>query len=164
MRHKEVEVRRRFLFLLAVVSVAAGVLATTAAADRPEVIVEDVTGGQLACGDVLLTATEGTGVGRQHVHRLPSGLYRLTFRETLRGVRLTDGSTTYRAVGSIGGNFVTRDLESDEAIVSGFFRAKINVIGPDGLFGTVAFSERLTRSGQHSEVNRGTCDFADEEE
>ncbi len=156
--------RRRFLFLLAVVSVAAGILATAAAADRPEVIVEDVTGGQLACGDTLLTATQGTGVGRQHVHRLPSGLYRIMFRETLRGVRLTDGSTTYRAVGTIGGNFVTRDPESDEAIVSGFFRARINVIGPDGLFGKVAFTERLTRSGRHTEVNRGSCDFAGDEE
>ena len=85
-------------------------------------------------------------------------------RETLRDIRLTDGTTTYRAVGTIGANFVTSDIDSDEAIVSGFFHIKVNIIGPGGLLGSVDFTERLTPSGSFSEQNRGSCDFVEEEE
>jgi hypothetical protein len=138
-----------------------GATAVPASADRPARFLEDVAGGQVVCGETILTATEGTGVGREHIHQLPSGLYRLILRETLRGIRLTDGTTTYRAVGTIGGNFVTSDIDSDEAIVAGFFHIKVNIIGPGGLLGSVDFTERLTPSGSFSEQNRGSCDFVE---
>ncbi len=156
--------KTRLLVIVGSVAVAGGVFAGTAAGNRPERFVEEVAGGKVICGETTLTATAGTAVGRQHVHRLRSGLYRVIFRETLRRIRATDGETTYRAVGSLGGNFLTRDPDNDEAIVSGFFHVRINFVGPRGLFGRIDFSERLKRNGASSETNRGRCEFADEEE
>ncbi len=156
--------KARSFVAFAIVWCAATALASSASADRPARIVENVAGGQVICGDTVLTAIEGTGVGRQHVHQLRSGLYRVIFRETLHGIRLTDGSQTYRAVGSVCGNTVTADPDNEGAIVSGFFHIKVNIIGPGGLLGSVDFSERLTPSGTFSETNRGSCQFADEEE
>ncbi|MDQ3866552.1 MAG: hypothetical protein M3304_06945 [Actinomycetota bacterium] len=155
--------KTRVLVTVASVAVAGGVFAATAAGNRPERFTEEVAGGQVVCGETTLTATEGIAVGRQHVHRLRSGLYRVIFRETLRGIRATDGDTTYRAVGSLGGNFLTRDPDNDEAIVSGFFHIRINFVGPGGLFGRINFTERLKRNGASVERNRGSCQFADEE-
>jgi hypothetical protein len=149
----------RLLLALGTAVIGAGVFAPTAAADRPLSFTEDVTGGQIACGDTVVTATTGTGYNRVHVKQLPSGLYHEIFRETFKGIRLTDGQTTYHAAGSIGGNFVTSNPDSDAGIVRGFFHTKINIVGPNGLLGSVAFNERLGANGSFTETDRGTCEF-----
>ncbi|MDQ3871108.1 MAG: hypothetical protein M3301_05775, partial [Chloroflexota bacterium] len=75
--------RMRLLVIAGSVAVA-GLFAATAAGNPPEKFTEEVAGGQVLCGSTTLTATEGVAVGRQHVHQLRAGLYRVIFRETLR--------------------------------------------------------------------------------
>lgn len=153
--------KHRFLLTVGALSVAATVLAGSAAGNPPERTTERVVGEQIVCGETVLTITAGKVVTREHVHRVGRKLYRVIFRAVPKRVRLTDGETTYRAVGSVGGNFLARNPENENSIVAGFFRARVNIVGPGGLFGSIRFSERLHRNGETTTRDRGTCAFVE---
>jgi hypothetical protein len=161
-RSKEVMMKSRFLVTLGACFVAASVLAATAAADPPTREEFSPVGDQIACGDTILTVTEGTVAVVEHVHELRSGLFRVIFTEVARGVRATDeAGTVYRLRGVGHGNFMTPDPEAEGGEV-GFFRFKLNIIGRDGLFGTVDFRIRVKRNGEEIFTDRGTCQFVEE--
>jgi hypothetical protein len=151
----------RFLGTLGASLVVATVLAGMAAADPPTRQEFSPAGIQIACGDTILTITGGTVVGRQHVHELRSGLFRVIDTAVRKGVTATDDAgTVYRLEGSEHGTFTTADPEAEGAEV-GFFRLKFNIIGPAGLFGTVDFGIR-TRNGEEIVTDTGTCHFIEE--
>lgn len=147
----------RFLGAFCALIATTTVFAAAAAADPPVRSTEDVTGDEIVCGETALTITAGKLVFREHVHKLGSGLFRASFRGVPKRVRLTDGETTYRAVGSFGGWFVLRDPDDEDSAVSGFFRLKVNIVGRGGLLGTVHETERLKRNGKTVTRDRGTC-------
>jgi hypothetical protein len=123
--------------------------------------VESLPGEQVRCGTTLLTVTSGQVVGRQHVHRLRSGLFRVIFTGNARHVRLEDGEgNKFRAVGSAHGTFTTPNPEQEGNEV-GFFRVRITIVGKGGKLGTVAFTERTKRNGDTTSVTRGTCQFVE---
>jgi hypothetical protein len=143
--------------------VGASLIPATAAADRPTKEEFSPVGDQFVCGETILTVSSGVVVERIHVHELRSGLFRVIFVDIPHGVRATDEEdTVYRLVGSSNGNFTTQDPEAEEFEV-GFFRFKLNIIGPGGLFGTVDFRVQFKRNGEVVERERGTCDFAEDE-
>jgi hypothetical protein len=150
----------RFFVTLGACFVAATVLAATAAADPPTRFEFSPVGAQVACGDTILTVTGGTVVVREHVHELRSGLFRVIFTAVSHGVTATDeAGTVYHFRGVEHGNFTTPDLEGGQV---GFFRFKLNIIGPKGLFGTVFFGARAKRNGEEIFTDRGTCQFVEE--
>ncbi len=151
--------RLRFLLSLAASLVAASVVVGTAAADRPTREEFSPVGEQITCGETLLTISAGVVVDSAHVHELRNGLFRVIIHSVPRGIQATDEEgTTFRIVGSAHGNFTTPNPNTEGGEV-GFFRIKLNIIGPDGLLGTLDFLERVKRSGQEIVRDRGTCQF-----
>ena len=156
----------RVLLALCAAVLTASVFVGSAAADPPTKSQSSVVGDQFVCGETVLTIRTGTVVERAHVHRLKNGLFRLIFSVVPRGVTATvegvplEEATVYRIVGSGHGTFTTPnpDVEGGEV---GFFRVKLNIVGPGGLFGTVDFGERIKKNGEVVERNRGTCDFVE---
>jgi hypothetical protein len=153
---------RLSLGLLACV-VGASLIPAIATANRPDVEEFDPEGDQIVCDDGTLTITGGTVVGRRHVHELPSGdRFRVILVEKPHGVTATDEEgTVYRVVGAPGavGNFTTSDPDAEETGDEiGFFRFKLSIIGPDGLFGKVDFRERHKRNGEEIVRDEGTCE------
>lgn len=152
---------KRLFALFAAGALLATVLAGSAAADPPTREVEDLAGEQIRCGDTLLTVTSGQFVGREHVHELRSGLFRVIFTGTARHVRMVDeDGTTYRAVGSAHATYTTPNPEQEGGEV-GFFRVKITIVGKGGKLGTVDLTERTKRNGENVSVNRGNCEFVE---
>ena len=147
---------------LSVGALVALVLAGTATADRPQVEVENVAGDEIVCGETTLTATSGQFVSRTHVHQVGNDLYRVIFFGVTRHIRAEDeDGNTYRAVGTVQGNFLTENPDGEE-IESGFFRVNIKIIGKGGLFGTVRTVERTNRQGETTSANRGTCEIVED--
>ncbi|HZA90099.1 MAG TPA: hypothetical protein VE401_07670 [Solirubrobacterales bacterium] len=143
--------------------VGASVIPATAAADPPTKEEFSPAGDQIVCGETVLTITGGTVVTRQHVHELRPGLFRVVFSEVPKGVTATDeAGTVYRFKGSSSGSFTTPDPEAEGGEV-GFFRFKLNITGPGGLFGTVDFRVQTKRNGEEVERDRGTCEFVEDE-
>jgi hypothetical protein len=143
--------------------VGASLIPATAAADRPTREEFSPVGDQFVCGETIVTVSSGVVVERMHVHELRSGLFRVIFVDIPHGVRATDEEdTVYRLVGSSSGNFTTPDPESDEEVEVGFFRFKLNIIGPGGLFGTVDLRFQFKRNGEMVERDTGTCEFAED--
>jgi hypothetical protein len=66
--------KARLSFVLGVCVVGAGLISSTAAADRPLKEEFSPVGDQFDCGGTLLTVTGGTLVGRMHVHELDPGV------------------------------------------------------------------------------------------
>jgi hypothetical protein len=156
-------IKSRFFVTLGASFVAAIVLAATAAADPPERFEFSPVGAQFACGDTTLTVTGGKVVVRQHVHELRNKAgFRVIFTAVSRGVTATDEEgTLYRFRGVEHGTFTTPNPEAEGGEV-GFFRFKLNIIGPGGLVGTVDFGIRVKRNGVEFERDRGTCQFVEE--
>jgi hypothetical protein len=152
----------RFLVALAASFVAASVLAASAAADPPARFEFSAVGAQVACGDTILTVTGGRVVVTEHVHELRNGRFRVIFTAVSRGVTATDeAGTVYRFRGVEHGTFTTPNPDAEGGEV-GFFRFKLNIIGPGGLFGRVDFGLRIKRNGAEFERDRGTCQFVEE--
>jgi|SRR5918996_2719575 hypothetical protein len=152
---------KRLLATLGASLLAASIVAGTAAADPPTKDEFSPVGDQIACGDTILTITGGTVVTREHVHELPSGLFRVIIGTRPKGVTATDeAGTVYHLRGAERGNFTTPDPEAEGGEV-GFFQFKLNIIGPDGLFGTVDFRIRVKRTGEEVFIDRGTCQFVE---
>ncbi len=150
---------KRLLTTLGASLLAASILAGTAAADPPERDEFSPAGDQIACGDTLLTVAAGTVVTRVHVHELPSGLFRVILGSRPKGVTATDeGGTVYRLRGAERGNFTTPDPDAEGGEV-GSYQFKLNIIGPDGLFGTVDFRIRVKKNGDEIIRDRGSCQF-----
>jgi hypothetical protein len=148
--------------LLAALIVAVGVIPATAAADRPTKEESSPVGDQFLCGETLLTVESGTLVSRTHVHELKSGLFRVIDVTLPKGVTATDEEgVVYRVVGPAVANFTTPDPEAEGGEV-GFFRFKINFIGPGGLFGGVDFHLRVNRNGEEIVRDRGSCSFVED--
>ena len=139
----------------------AGLIPATAAADRPTTEEFSPVGDQFVCGDTLLTVTSGTVLERQHVQELDSGLSHVVLIETPSDVILTgEEGTEYRLVGTARGNFITAaDPEDEFLLQQGFFHFKVNLMGEEGLFGTVDFLLRRTDS-EETIQDRGSCHFA----
>jgi hypothetical protein len=152
---------------LAVVAcvVGASLIPGTAAADRPEKALEPVPLDQIVCDEtVVLTPQEGGMIAsRSHVHELPSGRFRHILAGSPRHVEATDDEeTVYRVVGSgVRGNFTSSspDPEVETGDEVGFFRIRLNIIGPDGLFGKVNFRVQFKRNGDVVERDKGNCEF-----
>ena len=150
----------RFFVALATCLVVATVLVGTAAADPPTRF-EFSPSGRIACGDTILTVAGGMVVGREHVHELRSGRSRVILTAVSHNVTATDEEgTVYHLRGVETGSFTTPDPEAEGGEV-GHFRFRLNIIGPDGLFGTVYFRIRGTRDGVQTFTDRGTCHFVD---
>jgi hypothetical protein len=147
--------------LAALAIVGAGLIPATAAADRPTTEEFSPVGDRFVCNDTLLTVADGTVLEREHVYELDSGLSHVIVIETPIDVILTDEEgTEYRLVGTARGNFVTAaDPEDEFLLEEGFFHFKVNLIGEDGLFGTVDFLLRRT-NGEEVVRDRGSCHFA----
>ena len=68
-------------------------------------------------------------------------------------------STAWSARGSR--NFTSSspdpDVETGDEV--GFFRIRLNIIGPDGLFGKVNLGFQFKRSGDVVERDKGNCEF-----
>ena len=157
--------KRLFVALVASI-VSSFVLAAAAVAVPPMKDEFSVVGDQFRCGQTVLTIRTGTVVERTHVHSLKNGLFRVitiskpkNVTATIEGVPLEEADV-YRIVGVGKGNFTTPnpDVEGGEV---GFFRVKLNIVGPGSLFGNVDFSVRAKKNGQEIEQNRGTCDFVE---
>jgi hypothetical protein len=141
--------------------VGAGFLPGTAAADPPTKEEFSPVGDQIVCDETLLTVSSGIVVSRTHVHELPSGLFRIISVDMTHDVTATDEEgTVYRLVGGGRANFTTPDPDVETGEEIGFFRFKLNIIGPGGLFGTVDFRIRGKRNGA-IEQDRGTCQFVE---
>jgi hypothetical protein len=150
--------------LVTALIVAIGVMPATAAADRPTKEEPSPVGDQFLCGETLLTVASGTLVSRTHVHELKSGLFRVINVTLPKGVTATDeDGVVYRVVGPTVANFTTPDPEAEGGEV-GFFRFKINFIGPGGVFGGVDFRVRMNRNGEEIVRDRGSCQFLEEDE
>jgi hypothetical protein len=151
----------RFFVTLGTCLVVATVLVGTAAADRPTTGAFSPVGDQIACGETILTVTSGTVEFREHVHELPSGRFRVIFSTHPKGVTATDeAGTVYRLTGVEVANFTTPDPGAEGGEV-GFFRFRLNIIGPGGLFGTVEFGARGKRSGDVVFTDTGSCQFVE---
>ena len=154
--------KSRFFATLGASFVAASVLAASAAADPPTRDEFSPVGAQVACGNTILTVTGGRVVFTEHVHELRNGRFRVIFTAVSRGVTATDqAGTVYRFRGVEHATFTTPNPQAEGGEV-GFFRFKLNIIGPGGLFGTVDFGLRTKRNGVEFERNRGTCQFIEE--
>jgi hypothetical protein len=152
---------RLSLALLACV-VVAGAIPGIAAADRPVREEFSPVGDEWLCGETMLTITGGTVVFRTHVHELPSGLFRVIDVGVNRDVTATDEEgALYRVVGAIHSNFTTPDPEAETGEEVGFFRAKLNSIGPGGLLGTLDFLERTKPNGDEVVRDKSTCEILD---
>jgi hypothetical protein len=158
---------------LAVVAclVAASLIPVTAVADQPEKTLEPVPDDQIVCDEtVVLTVQEGGMIAsRSHVHELPSGdRFRHIFAGSPRHVEVTDDEgTVYRVVGpGVRGNFTSSspDPDVDTGDEVGVFRIRLNIIGPDGLFGKVNFRFQIKRNGDVVIRDKGNCEFADDDE
>jgi hypothetical protein len=156
---------RPWLALIACV-VGASLIPGTAAADRPTKETFDPADldESIACDGTVLEFVEGsTVVSRSHVHEHPSGdRFRHIFADAPRDVRVTDGETVYRVVGpGVRGNFTSSspdpDVETGDEV--GKFRIRLNIVGPDGLFGKVNFRFQIKRNGDVIERDKGNCEF-----
>jgi hypothetical protein len=147
--------------LAALAIVVSALIPATAAADPPTTEVFSPVGDQFVCGDALLTVASGTVLERQQVRELGSGLSHVIVIETPNDVILTDEEgTEYRLVGTAHGNFLTAaDPEDEFLLEQGFFHFKVNLIGEDGLFGTIDFLLQRT-DGEEVVRDRGSCHFA----
>jgi hypothetical protein len=169
--HEQGDERRVLMKLrvsLAVVAcvVGASLIPGTAAADRPTKETFDAAVlDDIVCDEtVVLTVQEGGMIAsRSHVHELPSGdRFRHILAAAPRHVEVTDGETVYRMVGpGIRGNFTSSspdpDVETGDEV--GFFRIRLNIIGPDGLFGKVNLRFQFKRNGDVVERDKGNCEF-----
>ena len=153
---------------LALVScvVGASLIPGTAAADKPtkETVDPADLGVSIACnGTVLEAVPGGTVVSRTHLHELRSGRFRHIFSDAPRHVKATDDEgTVYRVVGpGVRGNFTSsnRDPEVETGDEVGFFRIRLNIIGPDGLFGKVNVRVQFKRNGDVVERDKGNCEL-----
>jgi len=156
----------RLLLALCAAVLTASVFVGSAAADPPTTDEFSVVGDQFACGDTILTIRTGTVTERTHVHRLKNGLFRVIMTSVPRGVTATvegvplEEATVYRIVGVGHANFTTSNPDVEGNEVSGFFRIKLNIVGPGGLFGNVDFRVR-GKNGEEIERDRGTCQFVE---
>jgi hypothetical protein len=156
--------KARLSFALIVCVVGASLIPGTAAADRPTKEELSPVGDQIACDGTVLEVTSGVVVGRTHVHELPSGRFRVISNFVNRDVRATDEEgTVYRLVGGIRLNFTTPDPDEETGEEIGFFKIRINIIGPGGLFGKMKFTERVKPNGDEVIRDKGTCQFVEEE-
>jgi hypothetical protein len=146
--------------------VGATVLAGSAAADPPTVDEFSPVGDQIACGETTLTIRTGTVVTRTHVHPLQNGRFRVIITEAPRGVTATEEgvpleeATVYRLRGVAHGSFTTPNPDAEGGEV-GSFRFRLNILGPGGLFGTVAFRIQVKRNGDELFRDTGTCQFVE---
>jgi hypothetical protein len=134
----------------------------TVAADRPTEEEFSPVGDQFLCDQTLVTVESGTVLEREHVLELGSGLSHVIVVETPNDVILMDqGGTEFRLVGTARGNFITAaDPEDEFLLEQGFFAFKVNLIGENGLFGTVDFLLRREKTGDEVVRDRGSCHFA----
>jgi hypothetical protein len=156
--------RRVFMMLvsglLGTASVGTGV--GPALADPPTVETESLAGQSLICDDTVVTLTGGTAVTRSHAHATPDGLVRLIGSVVVEQATAVDEEgNTYRVVGSANFNFTTPDPEQEGGEM-GHFIVKLNIIGEDGLFGSVRLHVRAVGGSPQIEVSRGTCEFPEE--
>jgi hypothetical protein len=156
--------KARVSLALVVCIVGASLIPGIAAADRPEKgeFFPAQQDEVIICDETELTFTEDSVVvTRTHVHELPSGdRFRLIFADAPRDVRVTDGETLYRVRGAgVRGNFTTSDPDADTGDEIGFFRIRLNIIGPDGLFGKVNFLFRVKPNGDEVIRDKGKCQF-----
>jgi hypothetical protein len=85
---------------LIVAVVAAGLIPSTVAADRPTEEELSPVGDQFVCDGTLVTVQSGPILEREHVHALGSGLSHVIVIETPNDVTLMDEEgTAYRLVG-----------------------------------------------------------------
>jgi hypothetical protein len=153
----------RLWLVLTTCIVSVSLIPSTAAADRPTREEVSPVGDQFACGETVLTVESGTLVSRTHRHELKSGRVRVIDITRPRGVTATDEEgVVYRVVGPTVGNF-TFNPEAPEGSDVGFFRFKINFIGPGGLFGRVDFRIRFNRNGEEFVRDRGSCGPAEDD-
>ena len=156
----------RLWLVLAACVVGATVFAGSAGADPPTVDEFSPVGDQIVCGDTTLTIRTGTVVTRTHVHPLQNGRFRVIITETPRGVTATEEgvplaeATVYRLRGVAHGSFTTPTPDAEGGEV-GFFRFRLNIVGPGGLFGTVDFRFQVKRNGEEIVRDRGTCQFVE---
>jgi hypothetical protein len=156
--------RRVYLVLVSVLLGAAmvGWAAGPAAADPPTVETEALTGDSLNCGETVVTLTGGTAVVRSHAHETPDGLVRIIGSVAVEQATAVDEEgNTYRVVGSASFNFTTPDPEQEGGEV-GHFIVNLNIIGEDGVFGSVKLRVRAVGGSPQLEVSRGTCEFPEE--
>jgi hypothetical protein len=158
--------RLRLLLALALCVVGALMIVGTAAADPPTKDEFSVVGDQFECGETILTVRTGTVREWTHVHRLKNGLFRIISTTVPRGVTATvegvplEQATVYRIVGIGHANYTTPNPDAEGGEV-GFFRIKLNIVGPGGLFGTLDYRVQGKRDGQEIERVRGTCQFVE---
>ena len=158
--------RLRLWFAFVVCLVGATVFAGGAAADPPTVDEFSPIGDQIECGETILTIRTGTVVTRTHVHPLKNGRFRVIVTETPRGVTATEEgipleeATVYRLRGVAHGSYTTPNPDAEGGEV-GFFRFRLNIVGPGGLFGTVDFRVQGKRNGEEISRDRGTCQFVE---
>jgi hypothetical protein len=157
---------RPWLALVACV-VGVSLIPSIAAADRPTTETFDPADldESIACDGTVLEFVEGsTVVSRSHVHELPSGdRFRHIVADAPRHVEVTDDEgTVYRVVGpGVRGNFTSSspDPDADTGDEIGVFRIRLNIIGPDGLFGKVKFRVQNKRNGDEVVRDKGNCEF-----
>ena len=156
----------RLWLVLAACVVGATVFAGSAGADPQTVDEFSRVGDQIVCGDTTLTIRTGTVVTRTHVHPLRNGRFRVIITETPRGVTATEEgvplaeATVYRLRGVAHGSFTTPNPDAEGGEV-GFFRFRLNIVGPGGLLGTVDFRFQVKRNGEEIVRDRGTCQFVE---
>jgi hypothetical protein len=158
---------------LAVVACVVGpsLIPGIASADRPTTETFDPAdlGETIDCDGTVLEFVEGSVVvSRSHVHELPSGdRFRHIFADAPRDVEVTDDEgTVYRVVGpGVRGNFTSSspDPDVDTGDEVGVFRIRLNIIGPDGLFGKVNFRFQIKRNGDEVNRDKGNCEFVDDD-
>ena len=155
----------RLSLAVAACVVGASFIPGTAGADRPTKETFDPADldESIACDGTELEFVEGSVVvSRRHLHELPGDRFRHIFADAPRDVRVTDGETVYRVVGpGIRGNFTSSDPDPDVDTGDevGVFRIRLNIIGPDGLFGKVKFRFQIKQNGDVVERDKGNCEF-----
>jgi hypothetical protein len=153
---------RALLAAVVVMAAMAAFGAGPALADPPTVERESIAGDRLICDDTVITLTGGTVVVRSHLHETPHGLFRVTGSVVVEQATAVDQhGNTYQVVGSANFNFTTPDPEQEGGEV-GHFIANLNVIGEDGLVGSVKLFLRDVGRSPEIELSRGTCDFLEE--
>jgi hypothetical protein len=158
MRPKVFSVLASVLVATAMVGWGAG----TATADPPTVEMESLSGQSLICDETVITFTAGTAVIRSHAHETHDGLLRLIGSVVVQQATAVDEEgNTYRVVGSANFNFTTPDPEQEGGEV-GHFIINLNIIGKEGLFGSVKLHGRAVGRSPQLEVSRGTCEFSEE--
>jgi hypothetical protein len=154
--------KARLSFVLVIGVVGAGLISSSAAADRPVKEELSPVGDQFDCGGTLLTVTGGTLVDRMHVHELQSGRFRVIFVILPKGVTAEDeDGVEYRVEGPVNGNLTTSDPDAETGDEIGFVQQKLHFIGPDGLLGTLDTRVQFKPNGDVTEVDKGTCEFVD---